>query len=668
MKIFRLHGDNIIECERIANLLLSYCSPRKIERGFTSPSCPYIIISATHPLELEFKLEFFPGFNKSRNDRWKSNILDILKSNGCFLDETPDIILTELKNDRELIIAALEFCSALQAGNQAWQRSGRAYSVGRTNCPYIYILDFVKYELDSTTRQRKALRFPNPAVAYSYLSYSKRINNLVTQAYVKAEEFQPTFDEALTNFPLSIFGEKEIAEFLLLKMLDMDTSGIEQSLLHKNADMVKFLATDTGESFDSSDWDKLISSSGDVIQYSKEKSLTFKKKIAEKSVFGHAKEFRDICTRFAIGIASSDLPFGLIPAENRHDFAKAVIELYSITDESIKDFLAQEEDLAVCILKGFKPHGDDNRPDRGALPFLTMLLNENINVLTFLFGPIVASTETKLADDYKKLYSYNGLWKAIIGISDLIVVDSPCVNSTNHIEKIINNSQYKRQILNNYYPSTEVFIPPTPNHYQENDVDAVLHYLFKHLLSEYSFEGMCNPPGGDWSGLSILFNNHEYRWLSLPRVSADGKRPDHVVELFGFGEASIILTVESKESPLDLEDNIGIALKTYLHHLFAFKPSVSRGANNSGSWQISNERCDFSNCKFVSVGAFLKDERVEINHLFERTKCDILMSLQPNDSKNCWSIEIYCNKQYKQLGEYIKSKINDESFIIINVN
>ena len=101
------------------------------------------------------------------------NIFDTLKANGSFLDETPDAIITKIENDSETILFAVEFCSALQAGNQAWQRSGRAFSTGRAGCPYLYIVDFVKYELDSRTRARKALRFPNPAVPYSYINFTK---------------------------------------------------------------------------------------------------------------------------------------------------------------------------------------------------------------------------------------------------------------------------------------------------------------------------------------------------------------------------------------------------------------------------------------------------------------------------------------------------------------
>lgn len=666
MRTFRLHGDNIIECERISDLLLKYCKPSSIERGFISLACPYIQIHATFPIEFDYKLEFFPGFNKSHNDRWATNILGLLKAEGCFLDETPDIIITEICDNREKIVAALEFCSALQAGNQAWQRSGRAYSVGRANCPYIYILDFVKYELDTQSRSRKALRFPNPAVAFSYITHSEHTQNLVTQAYVKAEEFQPEFDDVLQDFPEELFGEQQIAEFILGKMTHLDTSEIENILLQKNARMVNFLASNNNGSFSKEDWNNIIANQTNILDYSKRKKLVFKKKIAEKSLFGHAEEFRDICSKYSVGIASSDLPFGLIPAENKNAFGKEIISLYSITDRKICNLLLEQEDLLVCILKGFKPHGDDNRPDRGALPFATMLLNEEIKVLTFLFGPIVKTNAKKLKTNYESLFNDNGLWKSIIGISDLIIIDSPCADADENIELTIYNTDYKQKVLSNCQNADITIVPNEPNRYQENDVDAIIHYIFKYLLAGHSFEGLCNPPGGDWSGLSVLLNGKEYRWLSLPRVSPNGKRPDHVIELFDIVENPLLLVIESKEKANDLENDIGDALKYYLEHLFSFKPSVVK-ETASTDWNIATTICDFSKVSFISAGAFLKSDNLDIESLFERAKCDMLFVLEANTGNNEWILEIHCKPQFKAIASYISAKAKNQSNIVIQV-
>ena len=60
----------------------------------------------------------------------------------------------------------------------------------------------------------------------------------------------------------------------------------------------------------------------------------------------------------------------------------------------------------------------------------------------------------------------------------------------------------------------------------EQDVDTALHVAFKLLGTGVAFEGMCNPPGGDWSGISFRWNNKEpeFRWLTLPRVSGEGTK------------------------------------------------------------------------------------------------------------------------------------------------
>lgn len=124
IKHFRIHGDNIVECERLFNLITKSIQTQKAERYFLSPACPSVKITTIDSDILFFK--YFPGFNKNTSDRWPSNIFQILKDNGSFLNETPDVLLTEETDTGEKILLAIEFCSALQAGNQAWQRSGRA--------------------------------------------------------------------------------------------------------------------------------------------------------------------------------------------------------------------------------------------------------------------------------------------------------------------------------------------------------------------------------------------------------------------------------------------------------------------------------------------------------------------------------------------------------------
>lgn len=93
IKHFRIHGDNIIECERLFNLITKSIQTQKAERYFLSPACPSVKITTIDSDILFFK--YFPGFNKNTSDRWPSNIFQILKDNGSFLNETPDVLLTE---------------------------------------------------------------------------------------------------------------------------------------------------------------------------------------------------------------------------------------------------------------------------------------------------------------------------------------------------------------------------------------------------------------------------------------------------------------------------------------------------------------------------------------------------------------------------------------------
>ena len=162
-----IHGDNIVECERILKLILTSTKDDIETFNMLSESvvCP--------SFQIKFKTEktsrkiiFFPGFN-----RWEVDILSIFQKEKGFLREAADAIISTVRDNKGKPIFAIEFCGALPAGNQAWQRSGRAYSYGSVKVPYLYVSELGGYELDEN-RNRKAPRMPNPAIPFSYLSYS----------------------------------------------------------------------------------------------------------------------------------------------------------------------------------------------------------------------------------------------------------------------------------------------------------------------------------------------------------------------------------------------------------------------------------------------------------------------------------------------------------------
>ena len=673
-KTFRIHGDNIVECERIAKLILYEIKCKDIKISLMSPS------TLVYKLDFEylnksykFELELLPGFNKAGRKRWERDIFTVLKNNGSFLDETPDAIITCVENGIEKILFAIEFCSALQAGNQAWQRSGRAFSTGRTGCPYIYIVDFVKYELDSRTRKRKILRFPNPAVPYSYINFSKEINNFVAQVYVRSEEFDKKLDDDLKNFDEKNFAEEELSRYIVKKMCCLDTSAEEKAILEKNLNVVLFLANKSRQTtnFTKEQWLKLYNSRQGIIPFAlKNSSFHFRKTITAKGHHGNSQDFLDMVEELSVGLASRDLPFGLIPASNRKILAHRLHLLYPDYNINIINRIASStSDLVICMIKGFKPRGDDNRPDRGILPLAVMLSSTDVEIMTYIYGPVIEHNFEELISKPKHLAKTNGLWKAILALSDYVALDVPILANNNYDEKVILDTSETKK----YYTTQDVkdetlsqnSFSSTPTSYHEDDVDTGIHFLFYHLLNDVCFEGMCNPPGGDWSGLSLISENHEVRWLSLPRVSkeVDGKRPDHVLELFGVFDKPLLLSIESKERSMDLEENVGNGLVNYICSLMDFIPNVERsaGQNSATNWKQSKQYTDKNQFKIISAAAYLRQYAQNNNVVFSNSNCDMLFIMEPS---NCgWKIEIVTsNSDSKTLKTFICNKVKKSDY------
>ena len=324
MDTFRIHGDNIVECERIADLIIKAINLDEIKTYLISPSTLAIEIKGKYENNLiQWKLELLPGFNKNTKQRWEGNIFDALKEAGSFFDETPDVIISHIDDVREQIILGIEFCSALQAGNQAWQRSARAFSTGRTGCPYLYIVDFVKYELDNATRERKNLRFPNAAVPYSYVNYSKTTGNFIAQLYIKSEEFDKSRDPSIATFDENDFGNNILGDYISKLMLGLDTSQEEKIILNKNMNVVQFLANhfDSRVNFTADEWKEIYSlQQNDIVDYAVDKKrFGFHKTITAKSHHGASADVIKLVDQLSVGLASRDLPFGIIPADKRKD-------------------------------------------------------------------------------------------------------------------------------------------------------------------------------------------------------------------------------------------------------------------------------------------------------------------------------------------------------------
>lgn len=677
MNKFRIHGDNIVECERIANIIIGTLDIKNITSKLVSPSTVVLFIKANYKnIELDWEMELLPGFNKSRRNRWEGNIFAPLREAGSFIDETPDVIISAIdENDCEMILLAIEFCSALQAGNQAWQRNGRALSTGRTGCPYIYIVDFVKYELDNSTRERKNLRFPNAAVPYSYINFAKNTGNFIAQLYVKSEEFNKVKDSALAGFDENDFGNNDLGDYIVKLLLKLDTQPEEESILNKNMNVVQFLAknSNANSNYTEQEWKDIYElDEEDIVDYAtKNARFNFHKTIAASSHHGQSKEFVKIVDELSVGLASRDLPFGIIPSTKRKIFANKIHSLYPKVDNQIIESIGDgSKHLIVAVFKGFKPRGDDNRPDRGLLPLVTMLSASDVDIMSFVFGPLVEHNLNLLDSNPLQLANNNGLWRVILGLSNYLILDVPVLASPNYdAVRFVDTSFIKEHYTCNA-KSKKILAKPCfasiPITYGEDDVDTGIHYLFTHILKDVCFEGMCNPPGGDWSGFSIIKGSSENRWLSLPRVSdvVNGKRPDHIIEIFDVFEKPLLLSIESKEKSIDLEEDVGTKLIAYIQNIMNYIPSATREIKPSvADWQWGIEKVDINSFEIMSAAAYLKAYAESPNVVLQKN-CEILFVMDPirTDEFVGWEVEIVTSSEKSNtLKSFIISTYGDTS-------
>ncbi|QIU87369.1 hypothetical protein [Trueperella pyogenes] len=646
-QVFRIHGDNIVECERVVAFLTGAATLSKVSTRMISSAVTEVDVDLedTNGTKNQWRFQFFPGFNKAKRQRWNLDIFDALRLGGGFLDETPDAIVTKVSADgkEEKILCALEFCSALQAGNQAWQRSGRAFSTHRSGCPYLYIVDFVKYELDSN-RTRKALRMPNPAVPYSYISTSQDSDTLCAQVFVRAEEFSED-DPALEGFDQAWFGEADLANYLLALLRGGDTSNFEKTIKEKNLKLVEFFAKELTNSkmFNANDWRAIYSGSSSLSEMTQQKAISWRKKFAKKSESSLTNEIVELCAKYAVAVGSNDLPFALVPQAKvsafKHEFKKIIS---NVSKSELAEEIDANSDLVVCLVKGFKPRGDDARPDRGVLPLVSMLFGESTQVLTYIYGPMTKSRFDELIATPKTVAQKSGFWKVFLALSDLILVDSPEVrNESNYFCGIVGSPKVKKSFLSRASAQQLKIsaINEAPNSVHEDDVDTVIHTLFSALDEELFFEGLCNPPGGDWSGLSLRVDDDEIRWLSLPRVSDNvgGKRPDHVIQLFPDGKDTFTLSVESKDKSKALETNVGPNLVQYLRYLANFAPSATR--KKGTSWKLNKELRNLANSKIVSAAAFIA-EGEDLQNVYKKTKCDVMFALRRVKNDTAWEVKV----------------------------
>jgi len=659
--LINIHGDNIVECERALELIKQALGKdvKSISGPQFSATCPRFIIKLNDKKTIV--LTFYPGFG-----RWKQNILDSIKQRGGRLREAADVIVTRISDRTEIPLCAIEFCGALPAGNQAWQRSGRAFSFGAAKVPYLYISELGGYELNNK-RERKASRLPNPAVPFSYLSYSLEKQTPVFPIFITA----PGADSESRKIFKDEFADGELVALVRAILLDSEQEDTLKNLRLKVLSFVKKKgdASRKGETLSGEKWqkayDSLFTPDGLPGFLINEIRQPWSKTAYIKDLTDNAKYLMQLGKKYGIGLTSTKLPMCLIDPGSRHKFANKIFLLYKNLSDDFKKWMAQERPLAICWVMGFKPKGDDARPDRGLPPMTRMLIGSNCDLMTVVYGPAPQSTWRTLENEPHQLAERNGLWEAIFEVSDALLVES----ATDHVSRkgYVRAHWEKKADLEEY---SDFHVPPQPTRIGENDVDTVIHLLLGRLSTNDVFEGMCNPPGGDWSGVSILDKARmtELRWISLPRVSGPKtKRPDHVFQIFNISDKPIILSIESKETAQSLEVNIGPKLNSYLKYLMRSPASIERSVDQD-EWKHSDHLVDIDQFIFASASAFLNGRAEVISKSIKESNTDLTFVADFQENGRHCHIEIWANSQIGTLiAEFLSNQEMGDSNISISL-
>lgn len=644
-RLLRIHGDNIIECERTLNLIATALGA-STSRIYSPLYMPIFTIER-NGLEL-LQVQLLPGYK-----RWNINILEELRPYGALLREAPDAIVTELIpfTTTEQILFATEYSSALSAGNQAWQRSGRAL-VCAAGVPYLYFAEFGGVELDEN-RDIIAPRFPNPIVPFSYLAANKAFDVLCLPVYLPS----PSISESLRTKFNDTFGEVEGQQLVRFILEGTSHTPIISQLADKAMKMVENLSgqrtkRDTLRGQEWHDYFNQDTAEQKVAWLQRHSMPWTRKKGGKVSVTATFRQLPHIFQAAGcLSIGAKDIPICLAPSQIRIFLAQKIKELYQsqVSPEFLSWLASTSRPLIVVWITGFKPKGEDSRPDRGLIPLARMLFGDEVDVLAIVSGPAKPQMWQALQNTPQNQAKENGLWEAVFNLSDGLLVDSTTAVAGPFALLLPRPPASFLQLMQ--LPAATAITT-----FSEHDVDTILHTVFTHSANSDVFEAICNPPGGDWSGLSLIdfSTRQEFRWTSLPRVSGSNKkRPDHVIESLIDNEI-YILSIESKNLPKILEANIGDQLNSYTRELVINLPISARVIQSQ--WNLGGiTNLPMANFQFISGGACCWTNEDSLKKAFNKAAVDIIFGVEISTTDPVVVLHIIT----RQLAQVLLNKLSE---------
>jgi hypothetical protein len=644
----RIHGDNILECEHALDLIEEALSLDGRAEVAHDPAFPlwspvYTISNGTR---LVARIQLLPGYG-----RWPADIQKELNRRGAPLREMPDAIITELlAEDDEEPIAALEFCGALPAGNNAWQRCGRALNLAYPGIPFFYFAELGGAELNAS-REVKAGRTPNPLIPFAYLALGDALKTLALPVF----EPSPSIRDGERDLFGNSFGRQEAVGLLVCILKHELCTGKENALKEKDILAIETLVAtrkDKATVLTAREWGDLAACDTGATKatWLAKRGMTWRKKINIPKTATLAALYEAIKT-LAVSVGTRDFAICLVPAEKLPTLENKLRQIYDrrITPEFIKSIAKGNRPLVVVWIAGFKPRGDDSRPDRGLLPLARMLFGEeDVNVLSVIYGP--AKNPEAVINDPSKAAKSNGLWESIVRFSTAFLLDSTTSVKLKMISAVIPGREKAESTSKPKLPASST----NPIRFGENDVDSALHTIFARMLETLCFECICNPPGGDWSGFSLQMEDSVHRWTSLPRVTATKeKRPDHVIQFRK--PKAFLLSIESKDGAGSVEPNIGPRLEQYVKSLLLFAPTICRGLQKQSQWNPFQADHKPAALDIVTAAAFQLSSLKELDSVLIKGKCDVVFGFEFDRGKGTTTLHLKANGDFPEIKDALHS-------------
>lgn len=604
---FTVLCDNIIEFDRFFEITCVALRLNKTEFKYKKT-----IPVTLHSEKLKVSFTALVGFKRWGDNYWSSEI-----NNSLFISENPDV-LVEMKKNKITKLFAIEFCSALPAGNQSWQRFARGKQLSRNGTDYFFISELGGVELGEK-RKEISIRYPNPIVNYAAKVENEKNK---TGKFLNLLIKKPGCSETLEKQFKKVLGTSLLEEYLL------ENLGLKRTFVNYSEHQTKLIKLYALMKKKRSSFEEDFLKTGSISR--KENSGIIWRKKLSIPITEDTRKILEIASSHSDAYFGADIPFSIIEPSRANLF---LISLNKATNEDVKILRKNgTPTIYFAAIAGFKPRGDDARPDRGLIPLVDSLSELNDLIITLIFGPAAQSQEEELRSKSEKIARRNGLWGSVLQNSDYVICTSKHFSKTTVIKGFRGENRKSRTP---FKIKNDDIIPQA----NENDVDTAMHFVCTRDCN--LFESMCNPPGGDWSGVSFYKkeSDTEIRYLTLSRApdSKTNKRPDHI---YHFYQQDTILVVESKTTSSSLlrERNVGNKMVYWTNYLLSHSPQVKRNPN--GSWSNSTNDSDrLRQTNFIRCGAFkYQNESQEfLYHLMDECSLDLILVYKTLGS--IWNIE-----------------------------